>query len=265
MSSPTYIRRAPHKKAYVVIDNDTAQDPELTWAARGLLVYLLSLPDDWQVRQADLVSRAPEGRTVIDRLMKELAAAGYLERRYTQTPAGRTVEVWVHERPEAHRGNPALDLQETREPTAQSPQRETRCIEEVPTDQVPIPELAPTARPGEPEEEPRAERDVVGDLTRAWWESHQPRPMQSFVSARGIVKAALEKGWTETEIRLALRHVGANVAGWRLDQELRKVALAAGGRRVEDGGAGLTAEQVAHRDALRKARADREAHPEHHQ
>lgn len=139
MPSPTFIRRAPHRTAYVVVANATVRDEALSWGARGLLVYLLSLPDDWRVRQADLVARAPEGRTVVERLLRELIDAGYLRRSYEQTAAGRTVEILVYETPEiAEQVDLDLDgSRESREPTAENPRRGSRGIEEVPRDVVP--------------------------------------------------------------------------------------------------------------------------------
>ena len=43
------IRRAKHEKNYTVILNSTIQDGRLSWKARGLHHYILSLPDDWDI------------------------------------------------------------------------------------------------------------------------------------------------------------------------------------------------------------------------
>lgn len=141
MTASTFIRRAPHDRDYVVIANATVRDDALTWGARGLLAYLLSLPDDWKIRQADLEGRAPEGKRVVVRLMAELEEAGYLRRRYTQTAAGRAVEVWAYEQPDAQGAKRDLDERDTRESTARSELRDPRPIEEVPKKK----DLTPTA------------------------------------------------------------------------------------------------------------------------
>ena len=55
-ASTPRIRRSPHDPAnpYVMIRRDAAADRRLTWKARGLLCYLLSLPDGWDIRVDDL-------------------------------------------------------------------------------------------------------------------------------------------------------------------------------------------------------------------
>ena len=54
---PTIIR-VKHKRApFVVIDRRVLEDERLTWAARGVLGYLLAKPDDWQLRITDLQRR----------------------------------------------------------------------------------------------------------------------------------------------------------------------------------------------------------------
>jgi len=95
-----FIQRAPHRRDFVQVSNDTARDPELSWAARGMLLHLLSLPDDWIVRQADLIEQSPDGRTVVRRCFRELEAARYMQRQTFKGRDGRWhVKVVVHERP----------------------------------------------------------------------------------------------------------------------------------------------------------------------
>ena len=43
------IIRAPRRHRFVTIDQSAVEDSRLSWAARGLLGYLLSRPDDWKV------------------------------------------------------------------------------------------------------------------------------------------------------------------------------------------------------------------------
>lgn len=62
---------------FVAIDNRILEDPDLSWKAKGLLSYLLSRPDNWQVRVSDLVNRSTTGRDGIYSILKELKALGY--------------------------------------------------------------------------------------------------------------------------------------------------------------------------------------------
>jgi hypothetical protein len=71
------IIRAPRRDRFVVMDQRAVEDDRLSWAARGLLCYLLSRPDDWKVLVNDLRKRGNLGRDGIYRLLKELRTLGY--------------------------------------------------------------------------------------------------------------------------------------------------------------------------------------------
>lgn len=71
------IIRAPRRDRFVVMDQRAIEDDRLSWAARGLLGYLLSKPDDWKVLVNDLRKRGDLGRDGIYKLLKELRAIGY--------------------------------------------------------------------------------------------------------------------------------------------------------------------------------------------
>jgi hypothetical protein len=59
------------------MDQRAVEDDRLSWAARGLLCYLLSRPDDWKVLVHDLRKRGNLGRDGIYRLLRELRTVGY--------------------------------------------------------------------------------------------------------------------------------------------------------------------------------------------
>lgn len=73
----------------VTIPNATAQDASLSWAARGLLAYMLSMPPDWAFHEHDLVHRSPQGRDHLRSIVRELEAHGYLERHQARDEQGR--------------------------------------------------------------------------------------------------------------------------------------------------------------------------------
>lgn len=72
------IFKQAHVRQYAVVSNTLAQNPNLTLRAKGLMLYFLSLPDNWEVRTAQLVSVMLEGRDVILRTIKELKEEGYV-------------------------------------------------------------------------------------------------------------------------------------------------------------------------------------------
>ncbi|OAN92871.1 hypothetical protein A8B84_17340 [Marinobacter sp. EhC06] len=63
---------------YACIPNATLQDPRLTPEALGVLVFLLSLPEDWIIRAAQIRRKFDIGKFVQHRIFRELERAGYL-------------------------------------------------------------------------------------------------------------------------------------------------------------------------------------------
>jgi hypothetical protein len=83
------IIRAPRRYRYVTINQDAVEDSRLSWAARGLLGYLLSRPDDWKVLIKDLRRRGDLGRDGIYKLLRELRETGYVQYQRTRDDQGR--------------------------------------------------------------------------------------------------------------------------------------------------------------------------------
>ena len=83
------IIRAPRRHRFVVMDQRAVEDDRLSWAARGLLCYLLSRPDDWKVLVNDLRKRGNLGRDGIYRLLRELRELGYARFQHVRDKHGR--------------------------------------------------------------------------------------------------------------------------------------------------------------------------------
>lgn len=74
------IIRVNHKALpYFLVARSVAQNTALSYEALGLLVYLLSKPDDWQV-QPEALKRQGTGRASVYKLLKELREAGHVQR-----------------------------------------------------------------------------------------------------------------------------------------------------------------------------------------
>lgn len=82
------IVRAARKNQFYVLPTTTIEDNRLSWEARGMLVYLLSKPDHWEVNIKDLLARTRNclgrrsGRDKVYLILKELQMAGYIVRKY---------------------------------------------------------------------------------------------------------------------------------------------------------------------------------------
>jgi hypothetical protein len=92
------IKRAPKpQRDFQILRNDVARDARLSYRATGLLVELLSRPDDWAI-SADRIAasrNSNEGIKAIRTTLAELERAGYLVRRRVRDRDGRFV--WVQE------------------------------------------------------------------------------------------------------------------------------------------------------------------------
>ena len=108
------IVRAPRPEGnFYILDKRISEDRHLSWAARGLLVYLLGKPDYWQVSPAALVaetagSAKATGRDGIYSLLNELIEAGYMTRQQARSADGSMgpIRYTVSEQPQEESPGP---------------------------------------------------------------------------------------------------------------------------------------------------------------
>lgn len=112
------IRRAKHDKEnpYYMAARVTAQDKALSYEALGVLHYILSKPDDWEIQPLDLIRNGCK-RNRVYRLLNELIENHYIERIYNRDAKGKvqSVEYVAHETPYLENPLPTkqeMDLQE---------------------------------------------------------------------------------------------------------------------------------------------------------
>lgn len=76
------IRKGPSPTSnFTVLSNELLRDNSLTWEARGLLAYLLSQSESWEVSVKHLVNQSPKAsRDKVYRIINELVEAGYILR-----------------------------------------------------------------------------------------------------------------------------------------------------------------------------------------
>lgn len=121
------IIRAPRPESnFYLLDKKISEDRRLSWAARGLLVYLLGKPDHWKVsithlRNETADSAKATGRDGVYALLDELVTVGYVVRQQERHADGRMGEnhYVVSETPLADL--PLPDLPETDLPLAATP------------------------------------------------------------------------------------------------------------------------------------------------
>lgn len=94
---PSTIFRAVHdpNNPYVVVNRRPIDNPALSFKAKGILTYLLSRPDGWEVSVTDLVKHGTDGAAAIRTGLKELRAAGHMH--YTQSRHAGRITGWLIE------------------------------------------------------------------------------------------------------------------------------------------------------------------------
>lgn len=71
------IRRSKRTRNFTVLSNELIADKQIDWRDLGLLVYLLSKPDDWEVSVTHLADYRKAGKDAIRVSLKALQKAGY--------------------------------------------------------------------------------------------------------------------------------------------------------------------------------------------
>lgn len=77
---------------YTVMSNHHLQDKRLSLKAKGLLSYMLSLPDDWDYSLKGLTTGCRDGIDSVRSTVRELEARGYLRRSKVRDARGRIVD-----------------------------------------------------------------------------------------------------------------------------------------------------------------------------
>ncbi len=104
------IFRVKKDNNYSVINNTGLKDKTLSWKAKGVLAYALTLPDDWTFHISELAQHAKDGEDSLRTGINELKKAGYVKRypvRDEQTQKITSWETEIYEIP--HREKPLVE------------------------------------------------------------------------------------------------------------------------------------------------------------
>lgn len=93
-------------KNYTVMSNYHLRDKNLSYKAKGLLSFMLSLPEDWDYSINGLVSISKEGVKAIRNILQELQKYGYLVIEKKQNEIGQfEYEYLIYEQPDTQKGD----------------------------------------------------------------------------------------------------------------------------------------------------------------
>ena len=85
----TIVRSPRLERDFTIISNRVLRDPHMSYRARGVLAYILSMPDNWRTNAETLARQGLEGRDAIRAAINELIAAGFARRVKSQDERGR--------------------------------------------------------------------------------------------------------------------------------------------------------------------------------
>ena len=89
----TFIR-VKKDKNYSTIHNGFLRRRDLSWKAKGIMAYILHLPDDWNVVLSEVAKNATEGQSAFDSGWKELKDAGYVKRQPVKHEKTNKILYW---------------------------------------------------------------------------------------------------------------------------------------------------------------------------
>ena len=182
------IIRAPRPESgFVQIRNEVARDSRLSYKARGILIEILSRPDNWETSADALAASGPDGRTAVLSGLRELREAGYLEtvRRRREDGTFNTVSI-VYDTPQ-------IEAPESGYPTSEDPPPIEHGLKNTNS-------LSPNG-----EREP-TEGQRVNALTKVYTEVV---PLSNFPAVAGVVRKAVRVGlWDDQTIAEALERLG---------------------------------------------------------
>jgi len=86
---------------FVIVHKTFVFDERLSAKAKGILLYFLSRPDDWQIYTSEVVKHMSDGQKAINNGIKELIECGYVHRKQKRSESGvfNGYEYLVYEKP----------------------------------------------------------------------------------------------------------------------------------------------------------------------
>lgn len=83
------------ESSFVMIPNDWVRDPKLSFKAKGLLAYLLTHEEGYDLTIEQIVAETADSRNSVYRTLNSLIEAGYLTRKRSRDERGRLTQ-WTY-------------------------------------------------------------------------------------------------------------------------------------------------------------------------
>ena len=82
-------RRDKKRYRFVQIDAEAIENSQLSWKAKGILTYILSKPDTWEVYLSDIVKHSTDKKDSVNSGLLELIENGYITRTERRNAKGQ--------------------------------------------------------------------------------------------------------------------------------------------------------------------------------
>ena len=113
------------KENFTTVHNNLILDESISWKAKGILLYMLSRPDDWKFNIKEISKNAKDGTDSVKYGLQELVKAGYISRKRN---SDGTLDYYIFEDKEK---NNIVDYMSkaTEKPQVEKPQVEKPQVE----------------------------------------------------------------------------------------------------------------------------------------
>lgn len=227
------IRAARPEAHFVMVRNAVARDTNLSFRARGVLIAVLSRPDDWSISAENLAREGQESVQTIYKVLRELEVAGYVQRRRKRNELGQIrTETIVFDEPQLPTdkkpadGEPKNGETDSRLPVSVTKTDKQKQITKTET------QTGATAKA----------------IAQGWWEAQEQKPLQSFIALVKVVERAVKAGYETERIEGAL-------AGMKMVPTVAQLEASLKGIRFGKQATGQTAQEIAARKHLDAALA----------
>lgn len=177
--------RIEKKDHFTRIDNGLIQNPEISLKAKGLLAYMLSLPDDWDYSISGLSVKCKEGKSSIRSAITELMEHRYITRSLARGENGRLggYEYVVYEEPQPSCENQTSDNQSSDNQSSENRTQQTNNSTNEKKTNTPYSPPGGDGAPAEPAPEDRPARKSKPSRREKSMPDYDPEAFEIFWSA----------------------------------------------------------------------------------
>lgn len=125
----TRIYRVKKEAKYTMVSNEILQRIDLSWKAKGIMVYVLSLPNDWDIYLEEIMKHSTDGKAGFRSGWKELEKTGYVKR-IPVREKGKIVkwETYIYENVDTEEFSPHTDFLEVENLEVENQEVENRTL-----------------------------------------------------------------------------------------------------------------------------------------